>query len=60
MSAEAWIWAGTLSVLAFVMGWRTGVGMSARVFAKNLVRYGLMDIYVRRSQARTPDQERHP
>lgn len=60
MDAMAWLWAGALSLVAFVMGWRMGIDAAARAFARNLEKYQLLDLYIRRSNASTPDQERHP
>lgn len=60
MDAMTWLWAGALSLVAFWLGWRKGVDCAARDFARNLEKYQLLDLYIRRSNASTPDQERHP
>lgn len=45
MSGEAWLWAGALSLVAFVMGVKVGVDWSVRCFVRRLIEYGLIGVY---------------
>ena len=45
MDATAWLWAGALSLVAFVMGAKVGYDYACRVFARMLIEFGLWPIY---------------
>ena len=46
MDAMAWLWAGALSVVAFVMGAKVGFAFAVRCFVSLLLRFGLWDAYL--------------
>jgi len=45
MSAEAWVWAALMSVVAFLIGHKVGVDRACRVFAYVLIEFDLWDAY---------------
>lgn len=60
MDAMAWLWAGALSLVAFVMGVTWGLRLAASIFARRLVEYGLTGLYIAAMDARDAREERHP
>lgn len=45
MSAEAWVWAVTMSVVAFLIGHKVGVDRACKAFAVLLIKFDLWDAY---------------
>lgn len=49
MDAMAWLWAGALSLVAFVMGAKVGYAFAVGNFVSLLLRFGLWDAYLEAS-----------
>lgn len=60
MTTEAWLWAGALSLVAFVMEVTWGLRLAASIFARRLVEYGLIGLYIAAMDAHAARKAKAP